>query len=132
NQIYLAMDAQDDLTIADVIICLGGDPQRVLEAARLCADGYAPVLVVSNQGEAAQRMARLAVDWGAPADRVVVDAASRRTSDHPAAVAAAAGLDIARDRCIVVTSYTHLARSRAVFEAAGYRHLIMREPRWER
>jgi len=132
NLVYARMDAQDRLVRADYIICLGGDHSRVFEATRLLRDGYAPTMIVSNVGEAAERMRRLAVEWGAPADRVLMDDASRRTSDHPAAVANLANIDIKNDRCIIVTSYAHLARARAVFEAAGYRHLIMQEPRWER
>lgn len=132
NVIFNAMDCQDPLTRADYIICLGGDPSRVVEAAKLLQEGYAPTLVVSNRGESAARMRAQAVEWGAPADRIVTDTHSSQTSDHPAAVAKAAGIDIKHDTCIIVTSYAHMARARAVFAKAGYRHIIMREPRFER
>ncbi|MCA9256907.1 MAG: YdcF family protein [Phycisphaerales bacterium] len=132
NIIYQAMDGQDELRKADVIICLGGDPGRVIEAARLLQDGYAPTMIVTNFGPAAHRMRSQAIEWGASPDRVLVEASSRRTADHPAAVAKVGGIDIANDTCIIVTSYTHLLRARAVFEKAGYRNIIMQEPRWER
>lgn len=132
NVIYASMDWQDPLAKADVIICLGGNSNRVIESARLLNDGYAPTLIVSNLGSAARLMREQAIEWGAPADRVLVDDQSARTLDHPAGVAKAGGIDIAHDACIIVTSYTHLARARAVFEKGGYRHIIMREPRWER
>lgn len=132
NIVYASMDAQDDLTRADYIICLGGDPGRVLEATRLLSDDYAPILIVTNHGSAAEQMRRIAIDWGASPSRVLMDDSSRRTADHPVAVARVGDIDIENDTCIIVTSYTHLARSRAIFEAAGFRHLIMREPRWER
>jgi len=132
NRIYAAMDGQDELRKADVIICLGGEPGRVIEAARLLQDGYAPTMIVTNFGPAAHQMRSQAIEWGAPPDRVLVEATSRRTADHPAAVAKAGGIDIANDTCIIVTSYTHLLRARAVFEKAGYRRIVMREPRWER
>ncbi|MBK8267974.1 MAG: YdcF family protein [Planctomycetes bacterium] len=54
------------------------------------------------------------------------------TRDHPAGVRTAAGLDPEKDTVIIVTSYSHLRRARACFEHAGYKHIIMQEPRWER
>lgn len=129
---FAAMDAQDELQPAEYIVCLGGDPQRVLEATRLLEEGHAQRLVVSNHGPAANMMRDLAIEWGAPPGRVIVDAESRTTRDHPSSVGRAAGIDPDRDTCIIVTSYAHMARSRACFEKAGYRRLIMREPRWER
>jgi uncharacterized SAM-binding protein YcdF (DUF218 family) len=127
-----AMDCQDELQAAEYIICLGGEPQRVLEAARLLEEGYAERLVVSNHGPAAGMMRDLAIEWGAAPDRVLVDDQSWTTRDHPDAVSRAAGIDRERDVCIIVTSYLHAARSRACFEKAGYRRLILREPRWQR
>ncbi|MFQ5429915.1 MAG: YdcF family protein [Phycisphaerae bacterium] len=127
-----AMDCQDPLARADYILCLGGEPARVLEATKLLQEGYAEKLVVSNRGESARQMRDLAVEWGAPPEKVLVEDRSRSTMDHPRAIQRAVGLDPARDVCIIVTSYTHLPRSRACFAKAGYRHLIMRDLRWER
>jgi len=130
--ILSSMDCQAPLTHARYIICLGGNPSRVIEAARLLKEGYADKLIVTNHGHAALRMRDLAIDWGAPAESVLVDDQSYKTLDHPEAIRKAFGLDPANDVCIIVTSYTHMARSKACFERAGYRHVLMREPRWER
>lgn len=130
--LMLNLDRQNPLANADYIICLGGDPARVLEATRLLREGYAPALIVSNYGEGADEMKTLAIDWGAPAERIKIDHASKRTVDHPGAIARNCGVDPGVDRCIVVTSLSHMARSKAVFEKAGYQHILMREPRWER
>lgn len=132
STIYYAMDAQDELAPSDFIICLGGDASRIIESARLLQEGYAPTMIVTNHDGAAVRMREQAIEWGAPPDRVLTEATSTCTNDHPEAVAELAGIDIAHDRCIIVTSYTHLLRARAVFEKAGYRNIIMQEPRWER
>jgi len=125
-------DQQGELRPAKYIVCLGGDPDRVIEGARLLAEGYGEHLIVSNNPGAAPLMRELAVEWGAPADRVLVDDGSWRTSDHPASIQRACGVRPADDVCIVVTSYMHMLRSKACFEKEGYRHIIMREPRWER
>ncbi len=130
--LFFNLDRQQPLAEADFIICLGGDPERVLEATKLLQEGYASILIVSNSGETADQMKELAVDWGAPPGRVRVDHESKRTVDHPTAVARNCGVDPRSDHCIIVTSMTHMARSEAVFQKAGYRHIVLREPRWER
>lgn len=130
--IYLSLDCQDDLRPARYIICLGGDPGRVLEGAKLLEEGYGERLIVSGHGASADLLRDLAVEWGAAADRVLVDDRSARTADHPGSIARHLGVDPATDTCIVVTSYTHLPRAKACFEKAGYRHLVMRELRWQR
>lgn len=132
DRVFFAFDVQDELAPADWIICLGGDAGRAVEASRLLQDGYAPTLIVTNRGPAARRLGRQAIEWGAPADRVLIEDQSSRTADHPALVAQLGGIDIAHDTCIIVTSYTHMARARRIFEDAGYQHLIMREMRWQR
>lgn len=130
--VYNTMDCQDQLAPARYIICLGGNPSRVIEAARLLKEGHADKLIVSNNDRGSARMRDLAIAWGAPPESVLVDNLSFKTLDHPEAIRQAVGLDPANDVCIIVTSYTHMARSRACFERAGYRHILMREPRWER
>lgn len=127
-----AMDCQQPLEKARYILCLGGDPYRVLEGATLLREGWGEVLVVSNQEGAAELMRHWAIGWGVPPDRIVVDNRASCTREHPASIAAATGLDPAVDVCLVVTDYSHLARSQACFRAAGYRRLVMREPRWTR
>ncbi len=130
--LYDAMDCQDELGPAEYIVCLGGDPQRVIESARLLEEGHARWLIVSNNEPAAGMMRDLAIEWGAPSERIIVDDQAWTTRDHPLSARRAAGVDPQRDTCIIVTSYTHMARSRACFEKAGYERLIMREPRWQR
>jgi uncharacterized SAM-binding protein YcdF (DUF218 family) len=125
-------DCQGPLEPAKYIICLGGDPSRVLEGTRLFLEGYGEKLIVSNNEAGAPMMRALAIDWGAPPDLILVDSHSRRTADHPVSIQGQCGVDPLHDACIVVTSYLHLARSKACFEKAGYRSVIMREPRWER
>ena len=127
-----ALDRQTPLAKSKYIICLGGDPARVIEACRLLNEGYGETLILSNHDEYTDRMRDLALDWGAPADRILLDHRSQKTYDHAPALRDHLHVDPANDACIIVTSYTHLARSKACFEKAGYRHLVMREPRWER
>jgi uncharacterized SAM-binding protein YcdF (DUF218 family) len=132
NLLHVALDCQGDLRPARYVICLGGAPSRVLEGARLLREGYAEKLIVSNNEPAAPMMRDLAVDWGVPASRILVDPNAHKTFDHPVTIQRNCGVDPAHDVCIIVTSYTHMARSKACFERAGYKHVIMREPRWER
>lgn len=132
DRYYRSLDCQTPLEPSKYILCLGGNPSRIIEAVRLLREGAAPRLVVSNHGAAAHLMRDVAIDWGAPPDRVLIDDQSTRTLDHPDAIRRSIGLNPARDRCIIVTSYAHMARSKACFERAGYRHIILREPRWER
>ncbi|MBX3395371.1 MAG: YdcF family protein [Phycisphaerae bacterium] len=132
DAVYRSMDCADELRPAKFIICLGGNGNRIIESVRLLKEGWAETLVVTNVGRYAEEMRQVAVDWGADPSRVVVDRESPTTRHHPEGSRKAAHIDIANDVCIIVTSYTHLKRSRACFERAGYRHLIMREPRWER
>jgi uncharacterized SAM-binding protein YcdF (DUF218 family) len=129
--LYDALDRQTPLAKAKYIVCLGGDPARVIEGCRLLSEGYGEKLILSNHDEFADQMLVLARDWGAPVDRILVDRKSWVTLDHPASIREL-GVNPVADACIIVTSYTHLARSQACFTRAGYRHLIMREPRWER
>lgn len=130
--IYADFDCQGELRHAKYIICLGGNSSRVIESVRLLQEGWAEKLIVSNHDRFADQMRDLAVDWGAEPAKIVVDHKSWTTRDHPRAVEQAAGIDPANDVCIIVTSYTHMQRARACFEKAGYKHVIIREPRWER
>lgn len=130
--VYSALGCSDELSPAKYIICLGGGYARVIEGVRLLEEGYGEKLVVSNLGPAAEWMRDVAIEWGAPADRILIDRESSRTADHPDAIARNTGVDPAHDTCIIVTSYTHLRRAKAVFEKVGYQHIIMREVRWDR
>src|SRR5262245_16699320 len=48
DHLYPVLDRRTPLAHADYIVCLGGDPYRVLEGVQLLKDGYAPKLIVSN------------------------------------------------------------------------------------
>ena len=131
DHVYPVLDRRSALSHADYIVVLGGDPYRVLEGVQLLKERYAPKLIVSNFESAADAMRDQAIAWGAPPDQVIADRQSHTTAEHPAGVAACANIDRANNSCIIVTSYLHMARSKACFEKAGYKHLIMCEPRWE-
>jgi len=131
-RVFRALDCQAPLQPARFIICLGGDPSRVIEATRLLNEGYGERLILSNNPGGAAMMRMLAVEWGASPGQILIDEHSYRTADHPGSIQRHCGVDPAQDTCIVVTSYAHLLRSKLCFEKAGYRHICMREPRWER
>ncbi len=120
----------DPLEKADYIVVLGGAPERAVEAARLYRDGWAPKIILSSTDEGTDYLADIAKAYGAPPDALILDRQSRRTADHPDCVAAAAALDRAEARLIVVTSSYHTRRSLDVFVKAGYRHVLMRPPGW--
>jgi len=131
ERIYRSMDRQGELQHADYILCLGGSDSRIVESAKLMAEGWADKLIVMNHGPFADYMKRIAMVWGVPEDKILVDTQSVTTRDHPRG-AVLLGVDPEHDICIIVTNYTHMARSKAMFEHAGFKHLILREPRWER
>jgi uncharacterized SAM-binding protein YcdF (DUF218 family) len=59
---------------------------------------------------------------GVPADRILIDSASRCTADHPACIAALPGVDPAEQRFVIVTDRLHTRRAAACFRHGGYRH----------
>lgn len=129
--IYRSLDRQTELRQAKYLLCVGGSDSRLVESAKLIAEGWADYLVVMNHGPFSLYMKNVALEWGVPEDRILVDSQSVTTRDHPRG-AMLLGVDPAKDTCIIVTNYTHMARSQAMFEHAGFKHLILREPRWER
>jgi uncharacterized SAM-binding protein YcdF (DUF218 family) len=121
----------DSLAKADYIIVLGGDHARGVEAANLYREGWAPKVIVTSDGDAADKLAEVVRAYGVPAKDILIDRAATRTNDHPATVAALSGIDRSRDRFIIVTSQFHTGRSKAVFTQQGYRNITFRCPRWE-
>jgi uncharacterized SAM-binding protein YcdF (DUF218 family) len=99
---------------------------RVLEGARLYHLLDHPTLIVSGgitrseegwRSEAdAQR--RAVLELGVPADHIIIEAESKTTHDEARVIA---GMLAGRERqpIVLVTSPTHMARSLAVFRAAG-------------
>ena len=106
---------------ADFIVCLGGRDQRLIWAVDLYHRGIAPRVVVSNAPGAAEKMRDILVLCGVPADRILVDSASRSTADHPGCVAALTGANPAEQRFVVVTDKYHTRRVAACFRHGGYR-----------
>lgn len=132
NWMFDALDRQTPLARSRYIVCLGGDSARIIESARLLSEGYGDYLIVSNHGPFSNYMRELAIEWGADPNRILVDDQSVKTRHHAASIARNLKVNPAEDTFIIVTSFTHMARSKACFEKVGYKHLIMREPRWER
>ncbi len=122
---------QDDLRRADYIVVLGGDYERLAEAANLYENGWAEKVIVTSKGEDANLMANVLEHYGVPKDSIIIDDKAQRTLHHPRTVADLPGVDPGRDSFIVVTSRYHTSRSYASFNRAGYKHLIMRYPYWE-
>jgi uncharacterized SAM-binding protein YcdF (DUF218 family) len=119
------LDVTTSARPADVILCLGGNDQRLIWAAELFQQGLAPVVVVSNRPGAAQVMKMKIVNMGVPAERVLVDDSSYVTADHPAAIARLPGLDPKGQRFLIVTNAEHSRRAAACFRRGGYRDFSM-------
>jgi len=120
----------DKLGKADYIVVLGGDFDRTVEAARLYHSGWAPKIIVTSNGQNANDMADLAVEFGVPRGSIIVESNSTRTADHPGAVAMLPGVDKENQRFIVLTSLLHTARSRECFKHNGYKKIMMVSPAW--
>lgn len=122
--------AVDKLARADYIVVLGGNFDRTVEAARLYREGWAPKIIVSSNGKNADDMADLAVKFGVPRSCIIVEPNSKRTADHPDAIATLPTVDKKNKRFIIMTSLLHTARSRECFKHGGYKNIIMISPAW--
>jgi uncharacterized SAM-binding protein YcdF (DUF218 family) len=121
----------DPLAKADYIVVLGGDNARAVEAAKLYREGWAPKVIVSSDGPAADELAAIVIAYGVPSADVLIDRSATRTADHPAGVAGLAGVDPAGQQFILVTTPYHSTRAIACFEHFGYRHVLARAPDWD-
>jgi len=121
----------DPLVKADCIVVLGGNRGRAVEAARLYREGWAERVIVTSTTDGAGPLAEVAIEYGVPREKVVIDNKATRTADHPRTVAALPGVDKAASRVLIVTSPLHTRRARACFRQAGYRRICMRAPAWE-
>lgn len=110
---------------ADVILCLGGQPERMYWTAELYHQGYAPKVAVSSWETGADQMYAWVHMCGVPAEDLWVDRHSRTTGDHPEALAALPGIEKESMRFLIVTNHEHSRRVRAVFQRAGYRNFII-------
>jgi len=120
EQLYLWLTVTRPPEQADVILCLGGQPERMLWAAELYHQGYAPTVVVTNWQKKADEMHKWVRMCGVPEKDLLVDRRSGTTGDHPGSVAALPGIDPGTMRFLIVTNHHHSRRVRAVFEHAGY------------
>ena len=132
----------EQIPTADAVVILGGSvgaprpprvypdlneaADRVWHAARLYRAGKAPLLIASGGAQPwedpryreAQVMQTLLVDWGVPADSVLLESGSANTyqnATHTVALVATRGFD----RVLLVTSALHMRRALATFRSAG-------------
>jgi len=120
----------DPLAKADFILVLGGNNERAAEAAALYRAGWAKSVIVSSTPGGTAENVRIVRAYGVPDEDVIRDAKAVRTASHPQTVAALPGIDRETTRLLIVTSRFHTARAKACFQAAGYRNLCVRAPRW--
>ena len=83
------LSPQDTLKQSDAIVVISGGETdlRVREGVKLFQQGWAPLLIMSgaarDAGESnAEAMKRLAIDLGAPADKILVEKEARNTVDN--------------------------------------------------
>jgi uncharacterized SAM-binding protein YcdF (DUF218 family) len=120
----------DPPAASDYIVVLGGSSERVMEAAQLYREGYAPKIIVTSLGEDTDRLARMVHQVGVPESAILRDNTSYRTWSHPVGVAALPGVSKELDRFLLVTSPYHTSRALACFRRQGYAHVIVCGPRW--
>jgi len=116
-----------DLPRADAIVVLGGDPLRTADAVRLYRGGKAPMIILSGEADEALVLLDAAQ---VPRRDVRIDAAPRRTMDHPRTILAVPGVTRS-SRLIVVSSKLQQRRALAAFHGAGYREVWVCSLEWE-
>ena len=136
------LDVTESPLRAEAIVVLGGGtngdnlplPQgweRLSAAARLFADGFAPVVIFSGGGTSSVSESEIyanAAAWlGIPRDAMVFEAKAHSTADHGRAVRGLVlpnGTVIAPDTpLLVVTSTFHSRRALLSFSRAGFTHV---------
>lgn len=123
ERIYTWLDVTGEPVAADYIVCLGGNPSRLLWAVEDYRAGYAPKIIVTSLPESAKWMQDKLVQCGIPRSAILVENQSRTTGDHPAAVAKLPGVDPATQRLLLVTDFEHSRRAAACFRRFGYTHI---------
>lgn len=127
ERLYNWLDVTGAPEKSDLIVCLGGDPARLVWAVEAYRHQLAPRVAVSNHPGAAEWMRDRLVQCGLPPDRILVDATSGTTAEHPAGVARLPGIDPAQHRILLVTDADHSRRAVACFRKAGFTHVsVMR------
>ena len=89
---------------------------RVNEGARLALIFPESLIVFTGQPQEVRAMTESIIALGVSRDRILSESESRETRDHPKFLRPL----INDSRFLLVTSGTHMPRSMAVFEAAGY------------
>jgi hypothetical protein len=104
----------------DVLITLGGDPDRELYAAELYMQGLAPKIIMTGYGQSARQMAGRAIKAGVDEKDIMIENKSESTYDN-----ALYSRDIVLKNnfksAIVVSSPYHMRRSKLVFNRV-FRH----------
>ncbi|MBP7936582.1 MAG: YdcF family protein [Phycisphaerae bacterium] len=122
ERLYAWLDVTKPPAKADYIVCLGGNPARLLWAVDAYRRGFAPKVIVSNHPVAAEWMHDTLIQCGIPRDRIMTDSTSGTTEAHPAGIDRLPGIDPQTTRLLIVTSHHHSRRAADCFAKAGYRH----------
>jgi uncharacterized SAM-binding protein YcdF (DUF218 family) len=104
------------LTPADAIVILGGEPSRAVAAAQLYRKGLARRQIVSADSV---RMLQTLEVCGIDPAAVEIEDLARTTADHPRTIQTLPGIS-PRSSLILVTSGFHPARVQMIFRRAGY------------
>ena len=105
---------------------LGDGADRVLRASRLYREGKVKAVIVSGGNipwmgvlvPEAEVMKNLLMEWGVPAEAILVEDASRNTRENAVYVQRMMA-DLDFDTALLVTSALHMPRALAVFRKAG-------------
>jgi len=112
---------------ADAIVVLGGDgPRRAARAAALFRDGVAPRILVTGDGDCLSIRDEL-VRRGVPPPAVEVECLSRNTMEN-AAFSAPILVRMEARRVVLVTSWFHMRRALACFDAVAPRLALLAAP----
>jgi len=125
NVLQRWLDVTQPARSADAIVCLGGRDRRLIWAAELYHEGFAPHVIVSAPPGCADKMRDRLVLMGVPGKKILLDRGPRTTADHPHTIARLPGIDPQRQRFLIVTDTAHSRRTAACFRHAGYRDFIV-------
>lgn len=123
----LLLTLRSPMKPADVIVVLGGDgPRRAARTAALYREGIAPRVLVTGDGDCLSIRDAM-VARGVPAAAVEVECLSRDTRENARFSARLLERTGAR-RVVLVTSWFHMRRAAASFNAADPRLLLLAAP----
>jgi len=125
DKLYQWLDVTQPPTQADWIVCLGGEPGRLVWTVDAYRRGFAPRVIVSNRRHPAHWMHKKLIQCGVPADRILIEPTSYNTADHPRGIAGLGGIDPKAQKFLVVTDHEHSRRVAACFRRAGFRHVTI-------